>query len=239
MRLSTLVLPLLVAASLSACKRDQPGAEDAPREAAATTAPAAAPAAAAPAAPAAAAPATAAAGKAFDLQSVPVTNKALPPFPYVSLPAELDNNHVHTERDLDFDRLNVLTGEVLHKVEGRVLIRRFAMEKVKWSSLAAHRNYENVLTSLGATRVDALHPTNEAFLARNGGDKSAIWKKMGLPYLNRMEDAEIPGFEQWLIRTPETNIWISFYVDAGDVGLLTVEEKAMKQGVQALPVAGL
>lgn len=186
MRLSTLVLPLLVAASLSACKRDQPAAEDAPKEAGATaTEPAAAPAATAPAAPAAAAPATTSTGKAFDLQSVPVTNKALPPFPYVSLPADLDNNYVNTDRDLDFDRLNVLTGEVLHKVEGRVLIRRFAMERVKWSSLAAHRNYENVLKGMGAMRVDAVHPTNKEFIARNGGDEGAIWKKMGLPYLNR------------------------------------------------------
>jgi len=244
MRLSTLVLPLLIATSLSACKRDQPATQDATKEASAATAESSAAPAGAPAADApsrsdthtAATPATTTAMvKTFDLQSVAVTSKPLPAFPYVAVPAEVDANYVETDKDLEFDRIGVLAGEEVHRVEGRVMLRKFPLDQLKWSPLAAHRNYENALKNLGAVRVDKTHPANKQFIARNGGDQGVLATKLGLPFLNPMEDAEIPGFEQWLIRTPETNVWISFYVDGSKVGLLTVEEKAMKQVVQALP----
>ena len=72
-RLSILALPLMIAASLTACKRHQNDAQDAANQAPAATTQAAETPGAAPA-PAEAAPATAAA-KPFDLQSVPMTTK--------------------------------------------------------------------------------------------------------------------------------------------------------------------
>lgn len=244
MRLSTFVLPLLIATSLSACKRDQSTAQDASKEAPAaaaeTPATPAAPAVAAPAAaPAAAAPATVATVKAFDLESVPVTTKELPAFPYLATPTGLDPRRVNTNIELEFDRISVIAGEELRRVEGKILRRNFSMEELKWSSLAAHRNYETALKAMGATRVDAVYPTDEKFVARNGGSERDILKKMSIDNLGEREDAEVPGFEQWLLRTPTTNIWMSFYVFGNHVHLLTVEEKALQQVVQALPAAEL
>jgi len=241
MRLSTFVLPVLIAASLAACKRDQSATPDAVKEAPASaaessTAPAAAPAA--PAAPAAA-PATAQAGPAFDVQSVPVTSKALPPFPYLATPAELESNNVRTKRDVEFDRVYVMAGSELRPVEGKILSRNFDQRHLKWSDLAAHRNYENALKAMGATRVDKISPADKQFIERNGGEAATIYKKMGITYLDAGKDTETPGFEQWLIRTPDTNIWLSFTVDNGEVELHAVEEKAMQQQVQALPAAEL
>lgn len=239
MRLFLFAFPLLFAASLSACKRDQAATQDAPKEtstaAAATTSTPAASAPAAPDANTATTSSTATAGASFDLQSVPMTGKALPAFPYVAVPPEVDKNYINIDKDLEFDRISVLAGEEVRRVEGRILHRRFSLDQLKWSALAAHRNYETALKNLGAVRVDKTHPANKQFVERNGGDQGALATKMGLPYLNPMEDAEIPGFEQWLIRTPETNIWISFYIFGGELNLLTVEEKAMKQMVQATP----
>lgn len=243
-RLSTLVLPLLIAASLSACKRHQPDAQNAAlgapsSSAASASAPvAAAPATATPAAVAAPSN-TAPAGKAFDLQGVSVTSKALPAFPYVGTPSELAPKNVYTEQDLEFDRVYVVAGEELRPVEGKVLRRKFFLHELKWSPLAAHRNYEMALKALGATRIDTAHPADDKFVEHNGGDGAAIWKKMRIPSLNRLEEPEAPGFEQWLIRTPSTNIWLSFFIDSGEVGLLTVEEKAMQQSVTLLPAAEL
>ena len=111
--------------------------------------------------------------------------------------------------------------------------RKFFMHQLKWSDMAAHRNYENALKAMGAVRVDKVHPYTDSFIERNGGDVSAMFKRMGIPHINRMEDPDKPGFEQWLLRTPTTNVWMSFTVDNGQVYLLTVEEKAMQQQVQA------
>ncbi len=248
MRSSTLVLSLLLAASLSACKKNQadtqpattdtPPAANAPAAPAQASAPPSAPAAPAATAPAAA-PATASAGQGFDLQSVPVSTKAPPPFPYLATPAELGPKNVYTDRDVDFDRVYVLVGEELRPVEGRVMQRKFFMHELKWSAIAAHRNYENALKEMGAVRVDKVHPYTDTFIERNGGDVSAMFKRMGIPHIGRMEDPDKPGFEQWLLRTPSTNVWMSFALDNGQIYLLTVEEKAMQQQVQALPAAKL
>ncbi|MFP5390474.1 MAG: OmpA family protein [Gammaproteobacteria bacterium] len=234
---------MLIAASLSACKRHSPATPEAANQSAASAAAPAAPAAdaPAPAAPAAAATAQAPAVKPFDLQSVPVTTKTLPPFPYVATPSELNKDQVYIEKDTEFDRAYVVAGQEFRPVEGRVLHRNFFLHELKWSPLAAHRNYETALKALGGVRVDAVHPADDKFVERNGGDSNLVWKRMGIPSLNQGTDADVPGFEQWLIRTPTTNIWVSFFVhnNDGQFGLLVVEEKAMKQLVQTLPAAEL
>lgn len=230
MRLSTLVLPVLFAASLSACKRHPAPAQDAPQAvaptAAATVAPATTPPADAVAAPGAVKP--------FDLQSVPVTTKELPPFPYFSKPAELEDDKLRVVKDIAFDRVYVIAGEEFRPVEGRVMHRAFSLSNLKWSPLQAHRNYETALKALGATRVDKVSPAEDKFRERNGG--TDVWRKMGdIPSLNRPQDADVPYFEQWVMRTPKTTIWLSFFLDNGSLGMLTVEEKAMQQSVTMAP----
>lgn len=165
-----------------------------------------------------------------------MTNKALPPFPYVGTPAEVAEV-VHTSKDLEFDRVHVIAGDEFRPVEGKVLLRNFSMDKLKWSPLAAHRNYQTALKALGAQRVDKIHPRDDKFVERNGGSSNKILEKMAVYNLDRPEDADIPGYEQWLLRTPTTNIWLSFWVYGSYVHLLTVEEKALQQSVQPVPVA--
>lgn len=237
MRLSTLALSLLIATNLAACKRDQPAdqqpVQDAPAaNADATSAAPAEPVTAPAAAPAAAAPAA----KPFDLASVPVTTQALPPFPYVAAPAEVADS-VNISKDLDFERVYVVAGQELRPVEGKLMLRNFSMDTLKWSSLAAHRNYETALKNIGAKRVDAVHPRDDKFIERNGGESNAVLAKMMVYNLNRLEEQDVPGYEQWLLRTPTTNIWISFWVYGSYVNLLTVEEKALQQIVQPVAAA--
>lgn len=242
MRLSTIVLPLLVAASLSACNKRQPETQEtAPADAVQASAePAPATTSAAPAAAAAPAQTAApAASASFDLQSVPVSSKALPAFPYLATPSGLPEERVNLTKDLEFDRVHVIAGEELRPVEGKVQERVFALHNLKWSHLAAHRNYETALKALGATRVDKIHPDDEKFIARNGGNSSAIFSKMRIAPVREAADPDLPGFEQWLIRTPTTNIWLSFSIVSDEVHLLTVEEKAMQQQVETLPAAKL
>jgi outer membrane protein OmpA-like peptidoglycan-associated protein len=234
----SIVVPLLVAVALCACKRkDQEAAPAAASQE--QTAPAASQEQAAPPAPAAAAPAPAPAAATFDLASVPVTSKELPAFPYLSTPSGVEKANISERVDLDFDRTHVVAGEDLRQVEGRIYERYFYLSDLKWSPLAAHRNYENALKAMGATRVDKMNPMSEAFIARHGGDQDAIQKKLDVRSFAPSDDPDVPNFEQWLIRTPTTNIWLSFHLASNAIYLRTVEEKALEQKVSVVPAEKL
>lgn len=229
-----LPLILALAVALTACKpkpaTDNPPPPPAPAAASAPANPGNAGANGAPAQPAAAA-------QPFDLASVPVTSTALPPFPYVGLPDELKDKS-SSEDVKQFDRIHVVAGNGLRPVEGKISHRHFSINAIGMSPLGAHRNYEAALKQLGATRVDVKSPADPDFIAANGGDLGAIRKKLGLiggP--DRSDEADIPGFEQYLLRTPASNIWFSFYLFDGslNLGVIVVEEKALAQSVALVP----
>lgn len=231
---SHLPLVLTFAIALTACK---PKSTDIPEAPAADASPATVTASAGANVPAIAAPKPAVATTSFDVQSVPVTSAALPAFPYIDTPDELKNNPPE-EQVIQFDRTYVVAGNQLRQVEGKISHRSFSINAIGMSPLGAHRNYETALKQLGATRVDTVSPADPAFIAANGGELETIQKKLRLiggP--DRSDEADIPGFEQYLIRTPSTNLWISFYLFDGslNLGLIVVEEKAMRQSVALLP----
>jgi outer membrane protein OmpA-like peptidoglycan-associated protein len=212
--------------SLSACKRKE----------AATAEPTQAPPAA-PAAEAAATPPPAATGKTagastvtpFDPHSVPVSNAKLPPFPYVERPKGTDGYH---DEEQQFDRIYVVAGKELRPVEGHYQQRWFPPRAVKMSLLEAYRNYDNAFRALGAVRVDAVGPADPEFVARNG-EREAILKRLRLPNLPSELPADVPAYAQYLLRTPDRNIWLSFSVfdDGNNVSIMTLEEKPMQQTV--------
>ena len=51
--------------------------------------------------------------------------------------------------------------------------------------------------------------------------------------LERLDEPETPGYEQYLIRTPSSNVWISFFLfdNNNNVGVRVVEEKTLEQSV--------
>lgn len=177
------------------------------------------------------------AAKPFDIGQVPVTGAALPPFPYIGIPEEL-KGAVRGDDVMQFDRIHVVAGNTLRPVEGKISQRYFSINEIGMSPLGAHRNYEAVLKDLGATRVDTVSPADPGFIDANGGQLKDIRKKMRLiggP--DRSDEADIPGFEQYLLRTPSSNLWMSFYLFDGslNLGLIVVEEKALKQSVALMP----
>ncbi|KQQ96817.1 hypothetical protein ASF77_02135 [Massilia sp. Leaf139] len=173
------------------------------------------------AAPAAVAP--------FDLQSVPVSSAKLPPFPYVERPKDMEGYH---NEEQQFDRIYVIAGKELRPVEGHYQQRWFPPRAAKMSLLEAYRNYDNAFRALGAVRVDTANPADPAFIEQNGG-KEALLKRLRLPNLPRELPGDVPAYAQYLLRTPDTNVWLSFSVfdDGNNVSLMTVEEKAMQQSV--------
>lgn len=228
-----LTVALLVALlSLSACKRKEATPAETTPTPPAASAQAPAPAASPAASTDRAANANAAntdAVKPFDLQSVPVSSAKLPPFPYVDKPAGLDGYH---DKEQKFDRIYIIAGHELRPVEGHYRERWFPLGVAKMSQLEAFRNYDNAFRALGAVRVDAVNPADPAFVARNG-DKETILKRLHLPNLPRELSEGVPVYAQYLLRTPDRNIWLSFSIfDSGNnVNLMVMEEKPMQQSV--------
>lgn len=214
--------------SISACKRNE--AVPADTSQAPPAAPAAEPAPAS--APATSSPdnaANASAAKPFDLQGVPVSSAKLPPFPYVDRPKGTESYH---SKEQEFDRIYVIAGGELRPVEGHYQQRWFPPNVVRMSLLEAYRNYDNAFRALGAVRVDAANPADAAFAARNGGNE-AMLKRLRLPNLPRELPEGVPAYAQYLLRTPDRNIWLSFSVfdDGNNVNIMTLEEKPMQQSV--------
>lgn len=223
--LPLVLLGTLVAFAFTGCNRK----EAEPVAPPAAVAPAAASAATA-ASPASTPAAEVSQGKSFDITSVSMSNATLPPFPYLELPKEAQGYHSASQ---DFDRAWVLAGEELRAVEGRISERWFPPSAARLSMLAAFRNYETLIKSIGGVKVNTVHPIDPAFVARNGGDQEAVLKKLGIPNSRHADTGGTPTFSQYLIRTPKENIWISLIFFDGDLNmsLKVAREQAMEQTV--------
>lgn len=219
--LCLLLIPVL---ALTACKR-----REAPVAPAAST-PATTATAAQPAAAAATPAPAAAAAQPFDVGTVPVSTATIPPFPLIALPKGTEGFH---DQNVDFERVYVLAGQELRPVEGHLSERYFPPSVAKMSTLAAFRNVDTAVKSLGGVKVNTVQPGDKAFIAQHGGDREAILKKLRILNLEETLPSDVPTFVQYLIRTPAANIWISFTVFDGEnnVSIVVLEEKAMQQTV--------
>lgn len=237
---ATLLSTLLIAtvATLAGCKKTE---YTAPAEAvvAPVAGAPAAPAASAPATPVAAAPgagtpapaAPASAGT-FDINSVPVTTTAPPPFPYLDWPAKLEEGKRNNE-EFDFDSVSMVAGTDLRSVEGRVSARHFSLTSAKLSRLAAERNYDNALKAMGAVAVSKLQPDDPEFIKLHPEVSDTYKSKKQFKVLDWGK------YTTYLLRTPQTNIWIAVSIDDFNVVIVAVEEKAMEQAVKPLTAAAM
>lgn len=218
-----LLLGALGAQTITGCKR-----KEAP--VAAPTAVVAASVPAASAVPASAASSAPAARPAFDVESVPVSTATMPPFPYLDMPPDTDGYHKEGKA---FDRAWVIAGDELRAVEGRTSERWFPLSVPKMSKLEALRNYEAAIKSIGGVRVDRVQPLDPAFLARNGGDKDAMLKKLAIPNMALTAPDDTPAFSQYLLRGPTGNVWIAlmFFDDNLNMSIKVIQEQAMTQTV--------
>lgn len=181
-----------------------------------------------PAAPAAAARPAAPplAPGAFDLASIPVTNAAQPPFPYLDLPEALKPDGGDTVR-VDAERMLVVAGKELLAVEGRVERRYFSLASAKLSKAAATRNYRAALADMGAVQVNQVQPSDPAVLSRR---PARARDRLGVRNL----DAR---YSSYLIRTPTRNIWIVVSIDEHNVNTVAIEEQSSLPPAQDLASA--
>ena len=148
---SRFLLAFALAGGLTACgSKDKATEQTTKTTAAVSETPAAAPAASAPTA----AVADTAKAATFDISTVPVSSAELGSFPYLS-PLKGYSVNTSNSEEFDFERSYVFDGKNLVPVEGKVsqrLIDENSGEK-KASELMIQRNYEDLLKTLGATKV--------------------------------------------------------------------------------------
>ena len=144
------LLALAFAGSLTAC-----GSKDkATEQSTETTATVSETTAAAPAASKPAAEVDTAKAATFDINTVPVTSAELGSFPYLS-PLKGYSVNTSNSEEFDFERSYVYDGKNLVPVEGKVSQRFIDVNsgEKKASELMIQRNYEDLLKTLGATKV--------------------------------------------------------------------------------------
>jgi len=221
-RLHVTIALALLSLSLTACKKkphDAPAAEPPAASAPAASAPAAqAPAAASDKS---AASRAGAAQAAFDPTTVPVSDAALPPFPYLKYPDPVTEALQFTDK-ADFDEAWVIAGKQLRKVEGKVESHRFTLDDAKLSLAAARRNYENLVKQMGGVKVNAVAPQDL------GPDPDVVdsdtVKKLRLYQGNMAYDA-------YLVRKPNQLIWVVLMFTDNWVETLVIAEEPFKQTV--------
>jgi hypothetical protein len=107
-------------------------------------------------------PAQSAASPTFDVNTVPVSGIALPPFPYLDYPEKLENGYQHNNQDSNFDEVQLIAGRTCARWK-----EKFHGDFIhdNWDvSNRLRKNYENAIKSLGGVKVNEITPVDPAFL---------------------------------------------------------------------------
>ncbi|WP_165390698.1 OmpA family protein [Pseudoduganella lutea] len=168
--------------------------------------------------------ATTAVASTFNPDSVPVSTRPLPAFPYLDWPEKLQERERRGKTE-DFDRAWFVAGNARHAAEGRVSRRSYYLSHAGLSQLAAVRNYEQALKELGAVRIDTVKPYSKDFPAEDAPERNRfIQKEFGIY-------GKSADYSTWLLRTPEKRIWFGLTVTSQQVRLTTLEEKPMERSI--------
>ena len=222
-----LILALALAGSLSAC-----GSKDkATEQTTETTATVSGASAAAPTAAEPAAVADTAKAATFDINAVPVTSAELGTFPYFS-PLKGYSVNTSNSTDFDFERSYVYDGKNLVPVEGKVSQRLIGVDsgEKKASELMIQRNYENLLNSLGATRVHSGKVAQPAFdkIGQEEAYKHGKWVL-----------SPDHATDTYVIRQKNKEVWVQVNTlgGDGDYALNVTERAAMPQQATIMKAA--
>jgi len=215
-----LFVTLALASGLSACgSKDKTTEQTTETTAAVSETPAAAPAASAPTT----AVADTAKAATFDINTVPVTSAELGSFPYLSPLKGYSVNTTNSE-EFDFERSYVYDGKNLVPVEGKVSQRLIDLNsgEKKASELMIQRNYEDLLKTLGATKVNS-GKVDQAALDKIGQDEAYKQGKWVLS-TDRATDT-------YVIRQKNKEVWVQVTPlgSDGNYAINVTERAAMPQ----------
>lgn len=158
-----------------------------------------------------------------NIGTLPLSSAVIPPFPYLPYPPGLLEVSQHTEH-ANFDTVQIIVGDQLRVVEGRVEMHTFANSDVNMSEMALRRNYEAAVKGLGGIKVNMVGPYDLALAASASGKPAPQHDKMRFP-------GDSLSYDSYVVRTLEKNIWLVLMFNDRNTSMLAVEEKAIKQSV--------
>ena len=167
-------------------------------------------------------PAVAPAVVAFDINSVPVSDKPLGEWPYIAMPAGYVLGHADDlpSRSKDLARVPVWTGGQLLWVEGRVFSDRMTSAEGKThSKFELRKGLQQAIEALGGVRLaernfdEAVQQANEQALDDFRGEFSDL------------HDAYWHGndADTWVIRRADKAIWVVTQADNSDGAIMVAE----------------
>ena len=218
MSMKSAVLALAVCAALAACKKDEAPAPEAPAAAAeATTEAAPAPEAASEATAATAAPAV----TTFDINTIAVSDKPLPDWPYVALPAGYHYDNEETAaQSKDLARVPVWTGGQLLWVEGKTFTDRISNDEGKtFSKFEVRKNLQQDIKALGGVRLSD-RSVEEAAEKANQKELEDFRVEF-----SQISEAYYAGYDAdtYVIRRADKAIWVVTSVKDGRAGVMVAE----------------
>ncbi len=168
---------------------------------------------------------------AFDIQSVPVSDKPLGDFPYFSLPAGYENPN-NPKPVIDMDRVPFWTGDRLEWVEGRAFQSLIHAVKGKaFSPFEVERNIEQLITSVGGVKVtdsripqDVLDSLEDSYTVRYSAGHGDIYNNPTQTYLVRRADREI---------------WVHLVTNSASGGWIIAETETFTPTATLLPATQL
>lgn len=175
--------------------------------------------------------APAVAAQPVNLNAIPATAAALPPFPYLAYPPKLDQSYQETN-NAKFDAAHVIVGKQLRAVEGRVATRTFPNTNADMSAMALRRNYEAAIKGLGGVKVNAVAPEDPALVAGNGDEKTMREARLRIPERNM-------SYDSYLIRAANKRVWIALMINERRTRLLVIEEKDFEPGMGLVTAAAM
>lgn len=224
MRMSKTLLALGVASALLVgCKKQEDRAAADTATAAAETAATQTEASAVEASPAATeAPAAAPAAVAFDINQIPVSDKPLPAWPYIALPAGY--HYYYSEnpasRSKDLARVPVWTGGQLLWVEGKTFSDSIRNDDGKtYSKFEVRKNLQQAIEALGGVRLTE-RSFDQAVWDANKKDLEDFRQEF-----DRMQNAYWydSDADTYVIRRSDKAIWVVLQTDNGSGALMVAE----------------
>ena len=172
----------------------------------------------------------------FNVESVPISNDALPPFPFFKTPDGLVNSLDDKKSMANFDQHYFLAGKKLVLVEGKLYhneINLVSADKSReYSPLEFQRNYENAILALGGKKISELPLTGK--ITNEAGGLAVVNKHWrSAPPTATYENAS------YLMRTAESEYWIHVGTNPKRGYIVVLEKTIMKQSLGFLDASAM
>lgn len=167
---------------------------------------------------------------AFDINSIPLSNKPLGAFPYITLPSGY-TAHGRTDATKDFARFPFWVNGKAHWVEGRFHEYAFSSAEGKqFSQFEVTRNIEALVEQMGGVKISQ---------GQIPGDTVRSWGEEITQGFRGLGDVYNVPATTYLIRRADGNIWIHYVADTAMAWLVIGQEKSFAPTAQLLPAATL